>query len=374
MRKLTKLLFFFLLAFPVISWAQVEITTWAELSAINTDETSLAQSYVLKNDLNSSSEGYDTYASSSANEGAGWLPIGNDTDMFKGSFDGGGFTISDLYIDRPSTDFVGLFGYTDDTTCVISDLKLVDVNITGRGSVGALIGTDGGTISGCSVDGGTVTGGADYIGGLFGYARGTITECWSNVTTSATQDSVGGLIGRAYYATISSSYAKGATSGTYYVGGFVGQHERSTSENCYAQGTVTGNTDDSTVGGFTGATVLSSDEVDYCYSTGKPTNNGTGGVGAFCGEAFDETKITQCFYDSTTAETTVSDGGTAKTTAEMKTLATFTGASWDIVDNSAYVDENWKIVPTVTYPMLGWEEYTGGRTMRKDSFFHFLLQ
>lgn len=371
MKKLTKLLFFFLLAFPVISWAQVEITTWAELSAINTDETSLAQDYILKNDLNSSSEGYDTYASSSANEGAGWLPIGNTTTKFTGSFDGGGFTISDLYIDR-STSYVGLFGYTDYTTCVISDLKLVDVNITGQGYVGALIGIDGGTISGCSVDGGTVTGIVNYTGGLFGRARGTITECWSNVTTSATQNSVGGLIGRAFNATISSSYAKGNVSGTYYVGGLIGEHERSTTTNSYAWGNVTGNTTEQSVGGFVGGTDHSSDNIDYCYSTGKPTNNGTGGVGAFCGDAFDETKITQCFYDSTTSETTVSEGGTAKTTAEMKTLATFTGASWDIVDNSAYVNETWKIVPATTYPMLGWEEYISG--LRKDSFFQFLLQ
>jgi hypothetical protein len=35
------------------------------------------------------------------NEGEGWLPIGDDVDAFEGSYDGGGFTISNIVIDRP---------------------------------------------------------------------------------------------------------------------------------------------------------------------------------------------------------------------------------------------------------------------------------
>lgn len=371
MRKLTKLLFFFLLAFPVISWA-VDITTWAELSAISTNETSLAQSYILKNDLNSSSTGYDDYASSSANEGAGWLPLGNSTNEFTGTFDGDNYTISDLYIDRATTDYVGLFGAVD-TGATVSNLNLVDVDITGRQRTGGLSGSNIGTITSCTVTGGTVTGGGTYTGGFIGHSGGTITSCSSNVVVqNPSYASTGGFIGRVYMANISLCYAKGNVTGTSYLGGFIGEHERSTTTNSYAWGSVTGNTSGSTVGGFVGGTDHSSDNVDYCYSKGKPTNSGTGGVGAFCGVASVDTEITQCFYDSTTAETTVSDGGTAKTTAEMKTITTFSGASWDIVDNSAYVNEDWKIVPATTYPMLGWEEYISG--LRKDSFFQFLLQ
>lgn len=290
---------------------------------------------------------------------------------FTGSFDGGGFTISDLYIDRSSTDCVGLFGEIG-TGATVSNLNLEDVDITGKARTGALAGKNSGTVTSCTVSGGTVDGNGIYAGGLIGHTGGTVPLCSANVAVVNTGYGTGGLVGRAYLATITKSYAKGNVTGTYRVGGFIGDHNRSTSQNCYAWGNVTGNTTGIRVGGFVGETVHSSDNIDYCYSKGKPTNSGTGGIGAFCGDAYYETEITQCFYDSTTSETTVSEGGTAKTTAEMKTLSTFTGASWDIVDNSAYVDENWKIVPTVTYPMLGWEEYVIG--IRKDSFFHFLLQ
>ena len=52
-------------------------------------------------------------------------------------------------------------------------------------------------------------------------------------------------------------------------------------------------------------------------------------------------------------------GGTGKTTAEMQDIATFSGATWDIVAvdnpgtrNPSYI---WNIVDTETYPFLSWE-------------------
>jgi hypothetical protein len=54
-----------------------------------------------------------------------------------------------------------------------------------------------------------------------------------------------------------------------------------------------------------------------------------------------------------------SDGGTGKTTAEMKSITTFSGAAWNIVAvasvgvrNPAYI---WNIVTGVTYPFLSWQ-------------------
>ena len=55
--------------------------------------------YILINDIDAS----DT---STWNCGAGFKPIGG---IFNGSFDGRGYNISDLYINRPFTDNVGLF-------------------------------------------------------------------------------------------------------------------------------------------------------------------------------------------------------------------------------------------------------------------------
>jgi len=92
----------------------VEITTWAELAAIN---DALSGDYILVNDLSSATTGYDTYASSSANGGAGWTPLGEPIigtfpgSPFTGTFDGDGFSINDLYIKQLDGRSFGLFSW-----------------------------------------------------------------------------------------------------------------------------------------------------------------------------------------------------------------------------------------------------------------------
>jgi hypothetical protein len=68
--------------------------------------------------------------------------------------------------------------------------------------------------------------------------------------------------------------------------------------------------------------------------------------------------VRNSFWDIETSGQSTSAGGTGKTTAEMKNLATFAGAVWDIVavdhgeTNPAYT---WNIVDGETYPFLGWQ-------------------
>jgi len=62
------------------------------------------------------------------NEGAGFVPIGNSSNPFTGTFDGRGHKITGLYINRPSTDYVGLFG-TIASGSEIKDVGLEDVDI-----------------------------------------------------------------------------------------------------------------------------------------------------------------------------------------------------------------------------------------------------
>ena len=73
---------------------------------------------------------------------ANWEPIGTFVDgqelEFRGIYDGNGHTISNLTIDRPSTEFIGLFGVTTEAT--IKDLGLLNVNVTGTNDVGGLVG------------------------------------------------------------------------------------------------------------------------------------------------------------------------------------------------------------------------------------------
>ena len=88
----------------------------------------LGGNYILTVNLDENSEGYDTYASSSANEGKGWLPIGTSGSKFTGRLEGNGYTISDLYINR-DTIYGGLFGFLS-TTAEIVDVLLLDVEMT----------------------------------------------------------------------------------------------------------------------------------------------------------------------------------------------------------------------------------------------------
>ena len=103
----------------------------------------------------------------------GWTPIGTVTAAFTGTFDGGGHTITNLYINNSTLESarLGLFGTVNG---VIRNVGIVNPNVTQNGNsalTGGLAGRQaGGTISACYVSGGTVTGvNANYVGGLVGW-------------------------------------------------------------------------------------------------------------------------------------------------------------------------------------------------------------
>jgi len=76
--------------------------------------------------------GADIDLSSSAvwDLGRGWTPVGTSTTPFSGIFDGNGFSITGLTINRPKTDFQGLFGYTNGAT--IRRLDMDGVHVLGK--------------------------------------------------------------------------------------------------------------------------------------------------------------------------------------------------------------------------------------------------
>jgi hypothetical protein len=166
---------------------------------------------------------------------------------------------------------------------------------------------------------------------------------------------VGGLVGINGEGTISHSYSTGSvTSSGYFVGGLVGRSDgySSTVSNSYSTGSVTGN---SSVGGLMG--IINEGNVSNSYSTGNVT--GVTYVGGLIGEHEGEGTISNSFWDIETSGQSNSDGGTGKNTTEMKNIATFSGATWDIVAvanadtrNPAYI---WNIVDDETYPFLSWQ-------------------
>ena len=85
---------------------------------------------------------YSIWAEGSTATGAvaaGWEPIGTTSDPYRGVFEGNGNTISNLFIDRSSTNNVGLFGYVDGAA--LRNLGIEDGSVTGQDNTGALAGT-----------------------------------------------------------------------------------------------------------------------------------------------------------------------------------------------------------------------------------------
>ncbi|NCU42354.1 MAG: hypothetical protein EOM19_06595, partial [Candidatus Moranbacteria bacterium] len=108
-----------------------EITTLIELQCVGGGAGTLSAHYKIMNDIDAS----DT---NTWNDGAGFIPIGNATTPFTGGFDGSGYIIENLYINRPFSDFIGFFG--DTNAQYIRNVGLVNVSITGGYRTGGLAG------------------------------------------------------------------------------------------------------------------------------------------------------------------------------------------------------------------------------------------
>jgi The GLUG motif len=275
----------------------LEIRDWYDLDAVRDNP---AANYTLMNDLDSTTAGYAQLASETAHGGKGWDPIlvfipNSGFRGLTGTFNGHGHEIRDLFINRPSEDYAGLFGYVNGGGA-IQDVGVVNVTIVGAEYVGGLAGYSHGIITNSystgSVTGsqrvgglvgmnpGTVSGsystcsmtGDEYVGGLVGLslllpstlpARGVVSNCYS--TSSVTGNRwVGGLVGGNMNTngTVEDSHSDSSVAGREMVGGLVGGNSGTTS-NSYCTGSVTGS---QRVGGLVGQ---NSDRVNDCYSAGS---------------------------------------------------------------------------------------------------------
>ncbi|WP_419766977.1 filamentous hemagglutinin N-terminal domain-containing protein [Arcobacter sp.] len=213
------------------------------------------------------------------NSGAGFKQIGDNSTgnidtRFTGIFDGKGYVIDGLFINRGSEDYVGLFGYTGAYGAnkgTISNVGLINVDITGR----------------------------DYVGGLVGWNESsTITN--SYVTGKVSADTrVGGLVGINYASIITNSYATAYISGNSFVGGLVGGDDSSTITNSYATGAVSGN---DKVGGLVGYNDTSTITNSYwdIDTTGQTSGVGYGSSAGATG-IYSSTNTKNAFDEATYA-------------------------------------------------------------------------
>lgn len=241
------------------------------------------------------------------NPGQGWEPIGTSSTPFKGVLDGNGKKLTGFWINRSSTDYVGLFACISDATiknltiegpvtgktyvggfagkadksCTLTGLTHNGAT-TGAGYVGGIAGSYSGYISDLIVTG-NVNGSADHVGGAFGliigmsYTVSGITVSGDVVNSSSSSKYVGGIAGGTYNPMSNVSFT-GSVSGGNYVGGLVGNSTANISNATVTAGTISGKEN---VGGVVG--IKTNVNITTVHVSGTVT--GTTMVGGICGKS-----------------------------------------------------------------------------------------
>ena len=231
-----------------------------------------------------------------------------------------------------STYIGGLVGYFYGTSSSISatiNNCHSSVNIDGaHDDAGGLIGyADSSVVITNSYSTGSLSDIVSLCGGFVGQLDKVpnVSRCYATGNVSyrsgTSGPGLGGFVGNAYNSNINQCFATGNVIGNYEeLGGFVGQNYLTSIANCYARGSVRG----SYSGSFSGTNEDGS--IDKCYGTGAITDlgncGGLIGLGSW-------TAATASFWDIETTGLSVSDSGTGKTTAKMKTRTTFIDAGWN---------------------------------------------
>jgi len=254
-----------------------QITNWTTLNEIRDN---LVAYYTLMNNLNSSTADY-------AGIGNSWTSING----FRGILDGNEKTISN--INAPL--------FLEIINANISNLGITDINITGTERMGALVGTQlGGTIENCYSTGNIFSG--SESGGLIGYNSDSpendlayVINSYSEVNMySSGGNSIGGLIGETQsMGYVKNSYAVGSVIGNLGVGGLIGWAGYGEIINSYSACPITAVGSD---GGLIGSNMFASAINSY--------------------------------WDMNISGQSTSQGGTGKTTIQMKNISTF--SAWNI--------------------------------------------
>lgn len=191
------------------------IKTAAELASINDSMDALAGYYLLANDIDLTD--YLALGGGGYDNGQGWKPIGLYHDVtdgtaynytFKGTFDGNGYTISNMTMAR-TDDYAfnaGLFGYVH-SAGVIKNLGVIGATMSVKSYSGGLVGASEGTIENCFVEA-TISTTSSYqkVGGLIGNNLGEVYNSYALSTVTGDANLSGAFVGN-NEGTISGCYA-----------------------------------------------------------------------------------------------------------------------------------------------------------------------
>ncbi len=250
----------------------------------------------------------------------GFEPIGE----FSGVLIGNDKIISNLIINRPDEDSVGLFralakgakvsGLVFDSTSYFGESYTLgygyaEIDVRGKNFVGTLAGVDNGAVIENVVANSKVSG-KKYVGGIVGSkTSGSITQgaSWKDVTG---EDFVGGIAGSLNGAAVSDCYSVATVLGENNVGGLTGYSNNATVKNSFAAGRV----------------------------------NGISKWGGIAGED-SKSAYTSVYFDSTLWLFATTAAGELRNTKQMVSKENYKG--WDF-------EKTWNIVADSTYPYLKW--------------------
>lgn len=220
-------------ATPTVSINGVSYTVVNDANSIQNISSNLSGKYVMTKDVDVSSI-------------LSFNPIGSSSNNFFGAFEGFGNKITNLTINKPSDDYVGLFSYVG-SGASLQNIILENSSITGRYYTGGVAGWNEGLARNVTVSGGNVIG-ADYVGGVFGVNHADVDRVYSGVnvsggwivggiagfashtlnnlgsygTVTGSGQAIGGAVGKLFNGVILNSYSTANVTGDYYVGGLVG--------------------------------------------------------------------------------------------------------------------------------------------------------
>lgn len=353
------------------------ITTVTDLQNVNNDLTAY---YELGNDIDATGVFY-----SIGTDITGYLA------EFTGSFDGNGYTITDLtqssdygtglfYSATDATiknivledcviealdgaDLAGLISYANDE-CVIDNITIINAVLSADtdsdwvGLLAAFI-DGGGTVAGCivtncMVEGTiTITAGTNRLSNYTEYGgfvseSGNVyfTDCFVDITLTAINAVAGntkkcfwagGFVGLPTYCFFTRCAAIGSLVITdvydeqdSYIGGFSSLDDSVSCTDCYSRVDLTLTSTSAAAGQSLVGFGYNwwGSVLTNCYYAGVITNNTLGGhVDGFANNDSFGGAVTSCYWDTVVSGTAHSDDGTGKTTAQMKTQSTYIG--WD---------------------------------------------
>jgi len=303
-------------------------------------QNNLTKNYYLTQDIDCDVTPYNT--------GEGFEPIGNNTNPFNGIFDGQNYTINGLFINRSSMDYIGLFSYMG-SGGKIKNVGLIDINVDGKENVGGLVALN---YPGVDITNSYVTGsvsGSYAVGGLVGENDwGTINKCYAIINVYGPWG--GGIVGY-NRGNITNCYAKtNASGGNIRVGGLVGIHSDGIITNCYATGNVS--VSDSSAGGLVGVNIFGI--INNSYSTaivsGESNTGGLVGKNRFG-------NITNCYWNNQTENPNYCWTNSSGNYSNDGCTAIQDNESYFYEINNSPIDEwdvvnTWRIIGGGRYPIL----------------------